>query len=39
MAFILSLFHRHNFVATNKPMLHACSCGKKRWGLFCEDIR
>lgn len=36
MAFLKKLLHRCNFVATGKPMLNQCSCGRKRWGLYEE---
>ena len=39
MAWLKMLLHRCNFVATDKPMLHACDCGRKRWGLFDEMRR
>ncbi len=38
MAFLRAIFHRCNFVASDKPMLNVCTCGRKRWGLFDEGI-
>lgn len=40
MAFILKMFHRHNYLDTpGKAMLKTCSCGASRWGLYSEDDR
>jgi hypothetical protein len=36
MNILKAIFHRCRFVKGDKPMLHVCDCGRKRWGLYEE---